>query len=66
MFNKNDPIIISEDNPLEIGKLKVYPNKLEYKDVRCNFLDIEHIGWYWLSQTINFINTQEVRIPGYL
>lgn len=66
MFNKNDHIIISEDNPLEIGKLKVYPNKLEYKDVRCNFLDIEHIGWYWLSQTINFINTQEVRLSLYI
>ena len=66
MFKKKEPIIISEDNPLEIGKLKVYPNKLEYKDVRCNFVDIEHIGWYWLSQTINFINTQDVRLSLYI
>jgi len=66
MFKKKEPIIISEDNPLEIGKLKVYPNKLEYKDIRCNFLDIEHIGWYWLSQTINFVNTQDARLSLYI
>lgn len=66
MFKKKEPIIISEENPLEIGKLKIYPNKLEYKDVRCNFLDIEHIGWYWLSQTINIINTQDVRLSLYI
>lgn len=66
MFKKKVPIIISEDSPIEIGKLKVYPNKLEYKDVRCNFLDIEHIGWYWLSQTINFLNTQDVRLSLYI
>jgi len=66
MFKKKEPIIISEENPLEIGKLKIFPNKLEYRDVRCNFLDIEHIGWYWLSQTINIINTQDVRLSLYI
>ena len=53
---------ISEENPLVIGKLKVYPDKLEYKNVRCNFLDIEHIGWHWLSQTISLLNTQDARL----
>jgi DnaJ like chaperone protein len=66
MFKKKKPIIISESNPLSIGKLKVYPDKLEYKDIRCNFIDIEHIGWYWLSQTINLLNTQEVRLTIYI
>ena len=64
--SKKEPIIISEKNPLEIGKLKVFPDKLEYKDIRCNFFDIEHIGWYWLSQTINFLNTQDVRLSLYI
>lgn len=63
---KNDPILISEDNPLVVGSLVVYPSKLEYKGIRCNFLDIEHIGWYWLSQTINFVNTQNVRLNIYI
>jgi len=66
MFKKNEPIIISENNPMVIGKLKIYPNKLEYKDFRCNFMDIEHIGWYWLSQTINVINTQDVCLSLYI
>ncbi len=65
MFKK-EPITISDDNPLEIGKLKVYPNKLQYKDIRCNFFDIEHIGWYWLSQTINAVNTQKTRLSLYI
>jgi DnaJ like chaperone protein len=65
MFKKK-PITISEENPLEIGKLKVYPNKLQYKDIRCNFLDIEHIGWYWLSQTINGLNTQNTKLHLYI
>lgn len=65
MFKK-DPIIISDSTPLEVGKLKVYPNKLEYKDIRCNFMDVEHIGWYWLSQTINIINTQNAELSLYI
>ena len=66
MFKKKKPLIISDESPLKIGDLKVYPNKLEYKDVRCNFLDIEHIGWYWLSKTVNLVNTQDVRLSLYI
>lgn len=61
MFSRKE-IIITEDSPLEIGQLKLYPNKLEYKGVRCNLLDIEHLGWYWLSKTISFVNTQEAKL----
>ena len=61
-MSKKEPIIISDENPLIIDRLKVFPNKLEYNDIRCNFLDIEHIGWYWLSQTINFLNTQNANL----
>ena len=66
MFGKKKPAIISNETPLEIGPLKVYPDKLEYKDIRCNFLDIEHIGWYWRSETVNVINTQEATMTLYL
>ena len=66
MFGKKKPVIISNETPLEIGPLKVYPDKLEYKDIRCNFLDIEHIGWYWRSETVNVINTQEATMTLYL
>lgn len=61
MFNKRQTVI-SENEPLIVGKLKVYPEKLEYGDVRCSFFDIQSIGWYWLSQTINLINTQDARL----
>lgn len=66
MFGKKQSITISHDNPLAVGHLKVYPDKLAFKDIRCNFFDIEHIGWYWQSQTVNVINTQEARMTLYL
>lgn len=66
MFKKKGKAAISEDNPLVVGDLKVFPNRLQYKDVKCNLLDIEHIGWYWVSQTINIINTQDVRLSLYI
>lgn len=65
MFEKK-PITITNDNPLIMNKLKVYPNKLEYENIRCNFIDIEHIGWYWSSQTVSIINTQDVRLSIYI
>ncbi len=66
MFGKKKPVIISNETPLVIGPLKVYPDKLEYEDIRCNFLDIEHIGWYWRSETVNVINTQVATMRLYL
>ena len=57
---KRDPIIISDATPLVVGDLTVFPDRLQHRDTRCNFRDIEHLGWHWLSQTINFLNTQSV------
>jgi len=59
MANK-DPVIISESAPLIIGDLTVYPGRLQYKNTRCNFSDIEHLGWRWFSQTTSFINARNV------
>lgn len=59
-------MVISEQNPLVIKQLTVYPNRFKYKDIRCNFLDIEHIGWYWSSQTIAFLNTQDACLDLYI
>lgn len=55
-----DPITLSDANPFVVGDLTVFPDRLQYRDIKCNFRDIQHIGWYWLSQTINFLNTQQV------
>lgn len=59
---KRDPIIISDAEPLVVGDLSVFPDRLQHRDVRCNFRDIEHLGWHWLSQTISFLNTQSVTL----
>ena len=62
MFKKeNDPITISERTPLIVGNLVVYPNRLKYKDRKYNFKDIESLSWYWVSTTVNGINTQTVK-----
>jgi DnaJ like chaperone protein len=45
-----------------VGNLTVYPSRLQHGDTRCNFRDIEHIGWYWHSQTINLFNFQHVKL----
>ncbi len=65
-MRKKESITISETTPLQIGKLKVYPNKLEYGKTRCNFTDIEHIGWHWISQDISIVNTQSVNLSLYI
>ena len=57
---------ITEEKPLIIGQLTVYPNRLKYKDIRCNFFDIEHVGWYWLSKTAVFLNTQDTELSLYV
>lgn len=59
MFGKRKQSKISNDTPLEVGHLTVYPDRFSFKEVRCSFFDIEHIEWYWKSETINVINTQE-------
>lgn len=64
-MSRKEPVI-TEENPLVIKKLKVYPDKLEYKRVRCNFCDIEHIDWYWQSQRINFLNMQDTTLGLYI
>lgn len=66
MFGKNEQTIISETNPFVVGKLTVYPNRLSYKDRKCNFNDIESLSWHWLSQTINMVNTQQVKFTIYI
>ena len=63
---QKDSMTLSEDSPLVVNGLEIYPSKLQYKNIRCNFIDIEHIGWHWLSQTINVINTQDVRLSLYI
>jgi len=64
---KKDSMTISEDSPLLVSGLEVYPNKLKYKNIRCNFNDIEHLGWYWESKTINgILNTQSVEMTIYI
>ena len=66
MFKKKEPTIISETTPFVVGNLTVFPNRLKYKDRKCNFNDIESLSWYWLSQTINFVNTQTVEFLIYI
>lgn len=66
MLKEKKPVIISEDNPFVLGKLTLYPNRLKYKDAKCNFKDIVHVGWYFLSQTINFINVKKVHLSIYI
>jgi len=66
MFKKKEQTIISETTPFVVGKLSVYPNRLKYKDRKCNFNDIESLSWYWLSQTINGLNTQNVKFSIYI
>lgn len=65
MFDKKQTVI-SDTDPLVVGSLKVYPEKIECGAVRCSFFDIESVGWYWLSQTINLINTQDARLTLYV
>ena len=63
MFNrKKAPIRISESTPLVIGGLSVYPERLRFKNRKCNFKDIESLSWWWFSQTINAINNQTVKL----
>ena len=62
-----ESMTISEDSPLKANGLEVYPDRLKYKKIRCNFKDIEHISWNWVSTTINVIlNTQTVKLVIYL
>ena len=59
--------IISDEHPLTTAGLEVYPNKLKYKKIRCNFNDIEHINIEWISKTTNgVINTQDVTVTIYI
>ena len=60
MFDRT--VVISDETPLVVGELTVYPNKLQYKNIRCNFLDIEHLAWQWSSQTTSIINTQKATL----
>lgn len=58
---KQGPVVISNETPFIAGDLTVYPDRFQYRDAKCNLCDVIHVGWYWLSQTINFVNTQEVK-----
>jgi len=67
MFDKNNqPFIISETTPLVVWNLSVFPNRLKYKERVCHFKDIISLSWYWRSQTINLVNTQQVKLGIYI
>lgn len=51
---------------IEVGKLKVYNDKLSYKRKSIDYYNIVHLGWYWISKTTNFVNTQSVTLTLYI
>ena len=54
---------VAEDSPFIASGLEIYPSKIKYKDITCSFDEIEKIGWYWTSKTVNgLINTQKVEL----
>lgn len=57
-----EPMIISESEPFIVGDLTVYPDRLRHRATKCNFRDIQHLDWYWVSQTTSFLNTQSVSL----
>lgn len=63
---KNKNKTISEDSPLVAGKLIVYPERLQFKDVRCSFYDIEHIGWYWITHNQSGLKTHNSTLTLYI
>jgi DnaJ like chaperone protein len=65
--SQRESMTVSEDSPLEANGLEVYPDRLKYKKIRCNFKDIEHISWNWVSKTTNgVLNTQTVELTIYI
>jgi|GEM_PF-630295 len=61
MFRDKESIIISNDTPLVVDKLTVYPNRFIYKKKEFNFAEIESLSWYWLTRIINGISNQEIK-----
>ncbi|MBS9780649.1 MAG: TerB family tellurite resistance protein [Moraxellaceae bacterium] len=51
---------ITEANPLKMKGLTLYPNRLQYKDIRCNLNDITHLGWAMTVTNSTDYNTKLV------
>jgi hypothetical protein len=58
---KNE-IIMSEHNSFKAGNLIMYSNKIEYGNYRFGFEEIEHIGWHWLSVSVNGISKETANL----
>ena len=66
---RKEALEISENSPLEVEGIKVYPNRLKYKykNSYCSFYDIEHIKWHWESVTTNgIVNKQITKMTLYI
>ncbi len=63
IFDKKT-FIITNESPLVIRDLEVFPNKLKYKNRYCNFKDIEHISFYY--DQFGVLKSQTVKIEIYV
>lgn len=46
----------------EIGPIIFGTDQFQVDDQRIAYADVEHLSWYWHSQTVNLVNTQKAKL----
>ena len=60
--SENNQSCISEKTPLVVGDLTVFPDRLKFNQQKCNFYDVDGLGWNWISTTVGLIKRHDVEL----